>query len=209
MQLEWGLIGSCTNSSYEDLSRAASIAKQAVDKGLATKAEFGINPGSEQVRYTAERDGLLSVFEDLDAKIFTNACGPCIGQWAREGAEKEEKTPLFIRLIETFLNARTESKHPRFVASPEMVAAVAIAGRLDFNPLTDKLINQNGEEVTLDPPTGLELPPKGFDVEDNGYLAPEEDGAGVEVVVKEDSERLQLLTPFNPWDGENLNGQNF
>ena len=207
LQVEWGLIGSCTNSSYEDLSRAASIAKQAVDKGLATKAEFGINPGSEQVRYTAERDGLLSVFEDLDAKIFTNACGPCIGQWAREGAEKEEKNSIVHSFNRNFSKRADGNPNTHaFVASPEMVAAVAIAGRLDFNPLTDKLINQNGEEVTLDPPTGLELPPKGFDVEDNGYLAPEEDGAGVEVVVKEDSERLQLLTPFNPWDGENLNG---
>ena len=207
LQVEWGLIGSCTNSSYEDLSRAASIAKQAVDKGLATKAEFGINPGSEQVRYTAERDGLLSVFEDLDAKIFTNACGPCIGQWAREGAEKEEKNSIVHSFNRNFSKRADGNPNTHaFVASPEMVAAVAIAGRLDFNPLTDKLINQNGEEVTLDPPTGLELPPKGFDVEDNGYLAPEEDGAGVEVVVKEDSERLQLLTPFNPWDGKNLNG---
>ena len=207
LQVEWGLIGSCTNSSYEDLSRAASIAKQAVDKGLATKAEFGINPGSEQVRFTAERDGLLSVFEDLDAKIFTNACGPCIGQWAREGAEKEEKNSIVHSFNRNFSKRADGNPNTHaFVASPEMVAAVAIAGRLDFNPLTDKLINQNGEEVTLDPPTGMELPPKGFDVEDNGYLAPEEDGSGVEVVVKEDSERLQLLTPFTPWDGENLNG---
>ena len=207
LQVEWGLIGSCTNSSYEDLSRAASIAKQAVDKGLATKAEFGINPGSEQVRFTAERDGLLSVFEDLDAKIFTNACGPCIGQWAREGAEKEEKNSIVHSFNRNFSKRADGNPNTHaFVASPEMVAAVAIAGRLDFNPLTDKLINQNGEEVTLDPPIGMELPPKGFDVEDNGYLAPEEDGSGVEVVVREDSERLQLLTPFTPWDGENLNG---
>ena len=207
LQVEWGLIGSCTNSSYEDLSRAASIAKQAVDKGLVTKAEFGINPGSEQVRYTAERDGLLSVFEDLDAKIFTNACGPCIGQWAREGAEKEEKNSIVHSFNRNFSKRADGNPNTHaFVASPEMVAAVAIAGRLDFNPLTDKLINQKGEEVTLDPPTGMELPPKGFDVEDNGYLAPEEDGSSVEVVVKEDSERLQLLTPFAPWNGENLTG---
>ena len=207
LQVEWGLIGSCTNSSYEDLSRAASIAKQAVDKGLVTKAEFGINPGSEQVRYTAERDGLLSVFEDLDAKIFTNACGPCIGQWAREGAEKEEKNSIVHSFNRNFSKRADGNPNTHaFVASPEMVAAVAIAGRLDFNPLTDKLINQKGEEVTLDPPTGMELPPKGFDVEDNGYLAPEEDGSSVEVVVKEDSERLQLLTPFAHWNGENLTG---
>ncbi len=207
LQVEWGLIGSCTNSSYEDLSRAASIAKQAVDKGLVTKAEFGINPGSEQVRYTAERDGLLSVFEDLNAKIFTNACGPCIGQWAREGADKQEKNSIIHSFNRNFSKRADGNPNTHaFVASPEMVAAVAISGRLDFNPLTDKLINQNGEEVSLDPPTGMELPPKGFDVEDNGYLAPVEDGSGVNVVVSETSERLQLLTPFKPWDGENLSG---
>ena len=207
LQVEWGLIGSCTNSSYEDLSRAASIAKQAVDKGLVTKAEFGINPGSEQVRYTAERDGLLSVFEDLNAKIFTNACGPCIGQWAREGADKQEKNSIIHSFNRNFSKRADGNPNTHaFVASPEMVAAVAISGRLDFNPLTDKLINQNGEEVSLDPPTGMELPPKGFDVEDNGYLAPVEDGSGVNVVVSETSERLQLLTPFKPWDGDNLTG---
>lgn len=205
LQVEWGLIGSCTNSSYEDLSRAASIAKQAVDKGLVTKAEFGINPGSEQVRYTAERDGLLSVFEDLNAKIFTNACGPCIGQWAREGADKQEKNSIVHSFNRNFSKRADGNPNTHaFVASPEMVAAVAIAGRLDFNPLTDKLINQNGEEVSLDPPSGMELPPKGFDVEDNGYLAPVEDGSSVNVVVKETSERLQLLTPFKPWDGDNI-----
>lgn len=207
LQVEWGLIGSCTNSSYEDLSRAASIAKQAVDKGLVTKAEFGINPGSEQVRYTAERDGLLSVFEDLNAKIFTNACGPCIGQWAREGADKQEKNSIVHSFNRNFSKRADGNPNTHaFVASPEMVAAVAIAGRLDFNPLTDKLINQNGEEVSLDPPSGMELPPKGFDVEDNGYLAPVEDGSSVNVVVKETSERLQLLTPFKPWDGDNISG---
>ena len=207
LQVEWGLIGSCTNSSYEDLSRAASIAKQAVDKGLVTKAEFGINPGSEQVRYTAERDGLLSVFEDLNAKIFTNACGPCIGQWAREGADKQEKNSIVHSFNRNFSKRADGNPNTHaFVASPEMVAAVAIAGRLDFNPLTDKLINQNGEEVSLDPPSGMELPPKGFDVEDNGFLAPVEDGSSVNVVVKETSERLQLLTPFKPWDGDNITG---
>ena len=207
LQVEWGLIGSCTNSSYEDLSRAASIAKQAVEKNLVTKAEFGINPGSEQVRYTAERDGLLSVFEDLNAKIFTNACGPCIGQWAREGAEKQEKNSIVHSFNRNFSKRADGNPNTHaFVASPEMVAAVAIAGRLDFDPVNDTLINQNGEEVKLDPPTGLELPPKGFDVEDNGYLAPSEDGSSVEVVVKDSSERLQLLTPFQPWNGENLTG---
>ncbi len=205
LKVEWGLIGSCTNSSYEDLSRAASIAQQAVDKKLKTKADFGINPGSEQVRYTAERDGLLSIFESLDAKIFTNACGPCIGQWDREGADKQEKNTIVHSFNRNF--AKRADGNPNthaFVASPEMVAAVAIAGRLDFNPMTDKLINEAGEEVMLDEPTGWELPPKGFEVKDNGYLAPSEDGSGVEVVVSPTSERLELLTPFEPWDGQNI-----
>ena len=207
LKVEWGLIGSCTNSSYEDLSRAASIAKQAVEKNLVTKAEFGINPGSEQVRYTAERDGLLKTFEDLDAKIFTNACGPCIGQWAREGADKQEKNSIIHSFNRNFSKRADGNPNTHaFVASPEMVAAVAISGRLDFNPINDTLINQDGEKVKLDPPTGMELPPSGFDVKDNGYLAPVEDGSSVDVVVKEDSERLQLLTPFTPWNGENLVG---
>ena len=207
LKVEWGLIGSCTNSSYEDLSRAASIAKQAVEKNLVTKAEFGINPGSEQVRYTAERDGLLKTFEDLDAKIFTNACGPCIGQWAREGADKQEKNSIIHSFNRNFSKRADGNPNTHaFVASPEMVAAVAISGRLDFNPISDTLINQDGEKVKLDPPTGMELPPSGFDVKDNGYLAPVEDGSSVDVVVKKDSERLQLLTPFTPWNGENLVG---
>jgi aconitate hydratase len=207
LQVEWGLIGSCTNSSYEDLSRAASIAKQAVEKKLVTKAEFGINPGSEQVRYTAERDGLLVPFEELNAKIFTNACGPCIGQWDRDGADKEEKNSIIHSFNRNFSKRADGNPNTHaFVASPEMVAAVAISGRLDFDPVNDTLINQDGEEVKLDPPIGMELPPKGFDVEDNGYLAPQEDGSSVNVVVKGTSERLQLLTPFAPWDGENLTG---
>lgn len=207
LKVEWGLIGSCTNSSYEDLSRAASIAQQAVDKNLKTKADFGINPGSEQVRYTAERDGLLSIFESLDAKIFTNACGPCIGQWDREGADKQKKNTIVHSFNRNF--AKRADGNPNthaFVASPEMVAAVAIAGRLDFNPMTDKLINEAGQEVMLDEPTGWELPPKGFDVKDNGYLAPLADGSGVEVNVSPSSERLELLTPFLPWDGQNITG---
>ncbi len=199
LKVEWGLIGSCTNSSYEDLSRAASVAKQAVDKKLITKAEFGINPGSEQVRYTAHRDGLLDIFEELNAKIFTNACGPCIGQWAREGADKQEKNTIIHSFNRNFSKRADGNPNTHaFVASPEMVAAVAISGRLDFNPLTDKLINQDGEEVMLEEPTGMELPPKGFAVEDAGYDAPIEDGSGVNVVVRDDSERLQLLTPFTP-----------
>jgi len=207
IKVEWGLIGSCTNSSYEDLSRAASIAKQAVEKNLVTKAEFGINPGSEQVRYTAERDGLLKTFEELDAKIFTNACGPCIGQWARAGADKQEKNSIIHSFNRNFSKRADGNPNTHaFVASPEMVAAVAISGRLDFNPINDTLINQDGEEVKLDPPTGMELPPSGFDVKDNGYLEPVEDGSSVQVVVKDNSERLQLLTPFKPWDGQNLSG---
>ena len=205
LKVEWGLIGSCTNSSYEDLSRAASIAQQAVDKKLVTKAEFGINPGSEQVRYTAERDGLLDIFENLDAKIFINACGPCIGQWDRAGADKAEKNSIIHSFNRNFSKRADGNPNTHaFVASPEMVAAVAISGRLDFNPMKDSLLNEDGEAVMLDAPQGVELPPKGFDVEDNGYLAPEADGSAVNVVVKEGSERLQLLTPFAPWDGENL-----
>lgn len=200
IKVEWGLIGSCTNSSYEDLSRASSIAQQALDKGLKTKAEFGINPGSEQVRYTAERDGILQVFEQLDAKIFTNACGPCIGQWARyEDPKNAPKNSIVHSFNRNF--AKRADGNPNthaFVASPELTAAIAIAGRLDFNPITDKLINENGEEVMLEEPTGWELPPKGFEVKDNGYLEPMEDGSGVQVIVAGDSERLQLLTPFEP-----------
>ncbi len=200
LKVEWGLIGSCTNSSYEDLSRASSIAQQALDKGLKTKAEFGINPGSEQVRYTADRDGILSVFEKLDAKIFTNACGPCIGQWGRyEDPKNAPKNSIVHSFNRNF--AKRADGNPNthaFVASPELTAAIAIAGRLDFNPLTDKLINEDGQEVMLDEPTGWELPPKGFEVKENGYLEPIEDGSGVEVVVDPNSERLELLTPFEP-----------
>ncbi|MGB1316265.1 MAG: aconitate hydratase, partial [Chitinophagales bacterium] len=208
LDVEWGLIGSCTNSSYEDLSRAASIAKQAVDKGLVTKAKFGINPGSEQVRYTAERDGLLGIFEDLDATIFTNACGPCIGQWARY---KDPKNAPKNSIVHSFNRnfAKRADGNPNthaFVTSPELVAAIAISGRLDFNPLTDTLTNDKGEQVKLDEPTGFELPPKGFDVEDNGFQAPAADGSNVEVDVKSDSDRLQLLTPFAPWEGTDLKG---
>ncbi|MDX1652945.1 MAG: aconitate hydratase [Brumimicrobium sp.] len=207
LKIEWGLIGSCTNSSYEDLTRAASIAKQALDKNLKTKSEFGINPGSEQVRYTAERDGLLKIFEDLDATIFTNACGPCIGQWDRAGADKQEKNTIIHSFNRNFSKRADGNPNTHaFVTSPEMVAAMAIAGSLTFNPLTDTLKNEKGEEVKLDPPTGLELPPKGFDVEDNGYQEPAADGSGIEIVVKPDSDRLQLLTPFEPWNGKNITG---
>ncbi len=207
LAVEWGLIGSCTNSSYEDLSRASSIAKQAIEKGLKTKAQFGINPGSEQVRYTAERDGLLDIFTKLDATVFTNACGPCIGMWDREGAEKNEKNTIVHSFNRNF--AKRADGNPNtyaFVTSPEMVAAIAISGNLGFNPLTDTLVNEKGENVKLDPPTGDELPTKGFAVEDPGYQAPAEDGSGVTVVVSPESTRLQLLAPFAPWNGNNLTG---
>ncbi|WP_116770841.1 aconitate hydratase [Maribacter litoralis] len=206
--VEWGLIGSCTNSSYEDLSRASSIAQQAIDKGLKMKAELGINPGSEQVRYTADRDGILGIFEKLDAKIFTNACGPCIGQWARYSDPKNAPKNSIVHSFNRNFAKRADGNPNThaFVASPEVTAAIAISGRLDFNPMTDKLINEKGEEVMFDEPTGWELPPKGFEVEDAGYLAPREDGSGVEVKVASDSERLQLLEPFTPIKDESLMG---
>ncbi len=207
LKVEWGLIGSCTNSSYEDLSRAASIARQAIAKGLATKAEFGINPGSEQVRYTAARDGLLGTFEELNATIFTNACGPCIGMWDRVGAEKAERNTIIHSFNRNF--AKRADGNPNtlaFVASPEMVAAITIAGDLSFNPLTDTLINNKGEAVKLDPPTGDELPKKGFAVEDAGYQEPAKDGSGVNVAVSPTSSRLQLLDSFAAWEGTDLKG---
>ncbi len=206
-KVEWGLIGSCTNSSYEDLARAASIAKQAIDKGLVTKAEFGINPGSEQVRYTADRDGLLKTFEDLNATIFTNACGPCIGMWDRAGADKQEKNTIVHSFNRNF--AKRADGNPNtfaFVTSPEMVAAIAISGDLGFNPVTDTLTNKDGEQVKLDPPTGDELPALGFAVEDAGYQAPAADGSSVTVDVSPTSDRLQLLEPFAAWEGTNLFG---
>jgi aconitate hydratase len=209
MEVEWGLIGSCTNSSYEDLSRAASVAKQALDNGLKPKAEFGINPGSEQVRYTAERDGLLKTFTDLGALIFTNACGPCIGQWKRDDIEGDRKNTIVHSFNRNFTKRADGNPNTHaFVASPELVAAMAIAGRLDFNPLSDTLINDKGEEVKLEGPSGQELPPQGFDVKDAGYQAPAEDGSGIEVVVNPESKRLQLLTPFEPWNGEDYKGLN-
>ncbi len=206
-KIEWGLIGSCTNSSYEDLSRASSIANQALEKNLSTKADFGINPGSEQVRFTAERDGLLNIFEKLDAKIFTNACGPCIGQWARKDADKEEKNSIIHSFNRNF--AKRADGNPNthaFVASPEMVAAIAISGDLAFNPMKDKLLNNKGVEVSLEEPKGWELPPNGFDVEDNGYIDPIEDGSDIEVIINPESKRLERLEPFKPWDGKNIMG---
>jgi len=208
LDIEWALIGSCTNSSYEDLTRAASIVEDAIAKGVKPKAILGINPGSEQVRYTAERDGLMDTFNKFEStRIFTNACGPCIGQWDREGAEKQEKNSIVHSFNRNF--AKRADGNPNthaFVASPEMVAAIAISGRLDFNPVADTLTNENGEQVKLSEPTGMELPELGFAVEDNGYQAPAEDGSKVNVVVNPDSSRLQLLEPFAPWDGKNITG---
>lgn len=205
--VEVGLIGSCTNSSYEDISRAVSLAKQVAEKNLKTKAEFTITPGSEQVRYTIERDGFLDTFNQIGAKVFANACGPCIGMWNRMGAEKQEKNTIVHSFNRNF--AKRADGNPNtfaFVGSPELVTAIAIAGDLGFNPLTDTLTNENGEQVRLDVPSGDELPTKGFAVEDAGYIAPANDGAGIEVAVATDSKRLQLLQPFQAWEGSDLTG---
>lgn len=207
LQVQVGLIGSCTNSSYEDLTRSASIAKQAGEKHLKAKSKFTITPGSEQVRFTAERDGILDTFDKIGGVVLANACGPCIGQWDREGADKAEKNTIVHSFNRNF--AKRADGNPNthaFVGSPEIVTALAIAGDLGFNPLKDTLINANGEEVMLDPPAGIELPTSGFSVDDAGYQAPAADGSDVQVVVKPDSNRLQLLDPFQPWDGKNLLG---
>jgi aconitate hydratase len=206
-KIEVGLIGSCTNSSYEDISRAVSLAKQVSEKGLKLKSEFTITPGSEQVRYTIERDGFLGVFEKIGATVFANACGPCIGMWDRVGAEKAERNTIVHSFNRNF--AKRADGNPNtmaFVASPELVTALAIAGDLNFNPLTDTLMNDKGEQVKLDPPSGDELPTKGFAVEDAGYQAPAADGSGVIIDVKPDSKRLQLLYPFAAWEGTDLKG---
>ncbi|MDR7774515.1 aconitate hydratase [Riemerella anatipestifer] len=206
-KVEVGLIGSCTNSSYEDISRAASVAKQAQEKNLKVAAEYTITPGSEQVRFTVERDGYLDTFDKIGGKVFANACGPCIGQWAREGAEKQEKNTIVHSFNRNF--SKRADGNPNtyaFVASPELVTALAIAGDLTFDPRKDKLTNQNGEEVLLDEPQGFELPPRGFDVEDAGYIAPAEDGSQVQVKVAPESDRLQLLDAFPAWNGENVMG---
>ena len=207
IKVEWGLIGSCTNSSYEDMARAVSIVNQAVEHGITPKAEFGINPGSEQIRYTIERDGMIAAFEKMGTKVFTNACGPCIGQWDRAGADKQEKNTIVHSFNRNFSKRADGNPNTHaFVTSPEMVAALAISGRLDFNPLTDALLNDKGEEVRLNAPFGDELPKRGFDVDDNGFQAPAADGAGVKIVVSETSDRLQLLAPFEAWDGKNITG---
>jgi aconitate hydratase len=206
-KVEVGLIGSCTNSSYEDISRAVSLAKQVAEKGLKTKAEFTITPGSELVRYTIDRDGFLDTFAQIGATVFANACGPCIGMWDRMGAEKQERNTIVHSFNRNF--AKRADGNPNtlaFVASPEIVTALAIAGDLTFNPLTDTLINEKGEAVMLDAPSGDELPANGFDAEDAGYQAPAEDGSTVQISVKEDSKRLQLLYPFPAWEGVDLKG---
>ncbi|HMR87039.1 MAG TPA: aconitate hydratase [Saprospiraceae bacterium] len=205
VEVKVGLIGSCTNSSYEDISRAASIAQQALDKNLKTKAEFTITPGSEQVRFTIERDGFIDTFENIGASVFANACGPCIGQWDRFGADKKEKNTIIHSFNRNFSKRADGNPNTHaFVASPEIVTAIALAGRLDFNPMTDALINEDGQSVMLDEPTGMELPPRGFDVEDAGFIAPAEDGSGVIVKVAPDSDRLQLLKPFEPITADQL-----
>jgi aconitate hydratase len=206
-KLEVGLIGSCTNSSYEDITRAASVAQQALDKKLKAKSEFTITPGSEQVRYTAERDGYLDIFEKIGGVVLANACGPCIGQWARHNAHKQEKNSIMTSFNRNF--AKRNDGNPNtfgFVASPEIVTAFVIAGTLKFNPLTDSLLNDDGLAVRLEEPQGIDFPANGFAVKDNGYQAPAEDGSAAQVIVNPDSDRLQLLDPFLPWDGKDLKG---
>ena len=206
-RVEVGLIGSCTNSSYEDIARAASLAKQVANKGLKTKAEFTITPGSEQVRYTIERDGFINTFDKIGAKVFANACGPCIGMWNRYGSDKKEKNTIVHSFNRNFQSRNDGNPNTfAFVASPELVTALAIAGDLTFNPLTDYLTNEKGEQVKLDPPMGDELPKKGFDVKDPGYQAPAKDGSKVSVKIDPKSDRLQALAPFAPWDGKNFTG---
>ncbi|MEI8110762.1 MAG: aconitate hydratase [Chitinophagia bacterium] len=206
-KIEVGLIGSCTNSSYEDISRSVSLARQVKEKGLSLKSEFTITPGSEQVRFTVERDGFLQVFNQIGARVFANACGPCIGMWDRVGAEKKERNTIVHSFNRNF--AKRADGNPNtlaFVGSPELVTALAIAGDLTFNPITDTLTNDKGEQVKLDEPTGQELPPQGFSVEDAGYQAPATDGSQVNVVVDPSSKRLQLLAPFAAWEGTDLKG---
>ena len=206
-KLEVGLIGSCTNSSYEDMTRAASVAKQAIDKAVEVQAEFTITPGSETIRYTAERDGILDVFRTIGGRVLANACGPCIGQWARHTDDPNRKNSIITSFNRNF--AKRNDGNPNthgFVASPEIVTAFAIAGDLTFNPLTDSLTNKNGEAVQLTPPHGLDFPPQGYGVEDPGYQAPAEDGSTIEVIVNPNSERLQLLEPFAAWEKEDLKG---
>lgn len=206
-KLDVGLIGSCTNSSYEDITRSASLAKQATEKKLKVKSEFIITPGSEQVRYTIERDGLLQTFDKIGGMVLANACGPCIGQWVRQDADKGEKNSIITSFNRNF--AKRNDGNPNthaFVASPEMVTALSIAGDLTFSPITDTLINEDGDQVKLEEPRGMELPEKGFEVKDNGYQSPAKDGSKIEVDINLSSERLQKLTPFKEWDGNDYIG---
>ncbi|MDW8334687.1 MAG: aconitate hydratase, partial [Bacteroidia bacterium] len=206
-ELSVGLIGSCTNSSYEDLTRAADVAKQAAQKKIKVKSEFTVTPGSEQVRYTAERDGLLDVFEQIGGKVLANACGPCIGQWRRHGADQKQKNSIITSFNRNFSKRNDGNPNTHaFVASPEIVTAFTLAGRLTFNPLTDSIVNEDGAAVKLDEPRGVELPPLGFEVKENGYQPPAEDGSNVEVIVDPNSDRLQLLAPFPAWEGTDLKG---
>ncbi|MFT4661546.1 MAG: aconitate hydratase [Patiriisocius sp.] len=207
LKVEYGLIGSCTNSSYEDMSRAASIAIQAIDNNITPKAHFTVTPGSEQVRYTAERDGFIGTFEKMGASVFANACGPCIGQWARAGADKKEKNTIIHSFNRNFSKRADGNPNTHaFVGSPELITALTIAGTLDFDPRRDTLTNENGEEIKLSPPVGVELPPAGFDVKDRGFKEPASDGSAINVVVNPESERIQLLDPFKKWNGENITG---
>lgn len=205
LKMEVGLIGSCTNSSYEDISRAASVASQAKKKNLKVKADFTVTPGSEQVRYTVARDGYLKTFEEIGGVVLANACGPCIGQWARHNAENLDENSIMTSFNRNF--SKRNDGNPKthgFVASPEIVTAFSIAGTLNFNPLTDALVNENGEEVLLDEPSGIDLPENGFDVEDAGFIPPNHANRNIEVIVNPESKRLQLLEPFNSWNGNNL-----
>jgi aconitate hydratase len=204
-ELEVGLIGSCTNSSYEDITRAASVAEQALNKKLKVKSEYTVTPGSEMVRFTVERDGYLQIFEKIGGVVLANACGPCIGQWARHTTDPDKKNSIITSFNRNF--AKRNDGNPNthaFVASPELVTAMAIAGDLTFNPLKDTLTNSEGKEVRLDEPMGIEMPVKGYAVEDNGYVPPAREGSEIDVIVRPDSKRLQLLTPFEPWDGKNI-----
>ncbi len=204
-KVEVGLIGSCTNSSYEDISRASSIAKQAIDNKLKVNSKYTITPGSEQVRYTIERDGLIDIFNQIGGTVFANACGPCIGQWARDGANKKIKNTIVHSFNRNF--AKRADGNPNtyaFVGSPELVTAIALSGNLDFNPMTDTLTNKDGEEIKLNPPVGFELPPNGFGVKNQGYLAPLDNGKDIVININSDSDRLQLLTPFEKWNGRDL-----
>jgi aconitate hydratase len=207
MDMKVGLIGSCTNSSYEDMSRAASVARQAGQKNLKVKADFFVSPGSEMVRYTVARDGFVKTFEEMGGIVLANACGPCIGQWSRENVDNLSENSIMTSFNRNF--AKRTDGNPKthgFVASPEIVTAFAIAGTLDFDPTTDYLTNEKGEKVMLDVPSGFDLPEKGFDVEDPGLILPSSENQGIEISVDPNSDRLQLLTPFEPWDGNDLQG---